>query len=239
MITLTREEAQQVLDALESCYDVIDWPADGETPQDDAAKVLRAKLSAPEQKDDGYCQACEGNNCTAKTGCVALSNPSQRDKPEPTGFIRTLVKVHADGTETWRDEPFYTAPPPQPEQIISQEWQPANPDAKLRHYSLVLRDLDKTIEGWCEQPEFYLDGKRIDVTQQKPVAWRKKWEGDEDYTYYWMCRYKDSEPLYTAPPQREFIGLTDMEIVGIASLNQSNDFSFARAIEAKLREKNT
>ncbi len=48
MITLTREEAQQVLDALERCYDVIDWPADGETPQDDAAKLLRDRLSAPE-----------------------------------------------------------------------------------------------------------------------------------------------------------------------------------------------
>jgi hypothetical protein len=83
-ITLTREEAHQVLDALESCYDVIDWPADGETPQDDAAKVLHAKLSAPE--------------------------------PVPTGFIRTLVKVHADGTETWTEEAFYTAPP-------QREWQ--------------------------------------------------------------------------------------------------------------------
>jgi hypothetical protein len=83
MITLTREEARQVLDALERCYDVIDWPADGETPQDDAAKLLRARLSEP--------------------------------KPEPTGFIRTLVKVHADGTETWTEEAFYTAP-------LQREW---------------------------------------------------------------------------------------------------------------------
>ena len=130
----------------------------------------------------------------------------------------------------------------QPEQIISQEWQPANPDANLRHYSLVLRDLDKTIEGWCEQPEFYLDGKRIDVTQQKPVAWRKKWEGDEDYTYYWMCRYKDSEPLYTAPPQREWQGLTDEEIKDtLEAVGMDTWFSYrhaARAIEAKLKEKN-
>jgi hypothetical protein len=38
--------------------------------------------------------------------------------------------------------------------------------------------------------------------------------------------------------QREWVGLTDMEIVGIATLNQGSDFSFARAIEAKLKEKN-
>ncbi len=82
-ITLTREEAQQVLDALQcatpptfSTKIVEDWQS--------AVEFLRARLSAPE--------------------------------PVPTGFIRTLVKVHADGTETWKDEPFYTAPP-------QREWQ--------------------------------------------------------------------------------------------------------------------
>ena len=34
-------------------------------------------------------------------------------------------------------------------------------DKPLHHYALVLRDLDKTVEGWCEEPEFYLDGKRL------------------------------------------------------------------------------
>ena len=38
--------------------------------------------------------------------------------------------------------------------------------------------------------------------------------------------------------KKEWVGLTDMEIVGIATLNQGSDFNFARAIEAKLREKN-
>ena len=69
-----------------------------------------------------------------------------------------------------------------------------------------------------------------------------------------------SLPLYTAPPQREWMeqeralgyreghqaalkqrewkGLTDEEIVGVATLNQGSDFSFARAIESKLKEKN-
>ena len=30
-----------------------------------------------ESQDDGYCQACDGALCTAKKGCVALSNPPQ------------------------------------------------------------------------------------------------------------------------------------------------------------------
>ena len=47
-ITLTREEAQQVLNALTWCYDVTEWPANGNTPQDKAIELLRARLSAPE-----------------------------------------------------------------------------------------------------------------------------------------------------------------------------------------------
>ena len=81
-ITLTREEAQQVLDALEAEHRWLESLNTGKTMR--AIETLRARLSAPE--------------------------------PEPTGFIRTLVKVHVDGTETWRDEPFYIAPP-------QREWQ--------------------------------------------------------------------------------------------------------------------
>jgi hypothetical protein len=46
---------------------------------------------------------------------------------------------------------------------------------------------------------------------------------------------------FTAPPQRTWIGLTDAEIADIANLCRwSNTYhaDFARAIEAKLREKN-
>ena len=53
MITLTREEAQQVLDALEWCYDVTEWPANGNTPQDKAIETLRARLAQPEREWQG------------------------------------------------------------------------------------------------------------------------------------------------------------------------------------------
>ena len=53
-----------------------------------------------------------------------------------------------------------------------------------------------------------------------------------------------SQPLYTAPPQREWVGLTDEEI--LEEYRQSygddgnlTDVYFAKAIEAKLKEKNT
>ena len=51
------------------------------------------------------------------------------------------------------------------------------------------------------------------------------------------------QPLYTHPPKREWRWLTDEEIALVcaecaASAHNWNDISFARAIEAKLKEKN-
>ena len=49
-------------------------------------------------------------------------------------------------------------------------------------------------------------------------------------------------PLYTAPPKKQWVGLTDEEINSIRHNRDWTatwtDTTFARAIEAKLREKN-
>ena len=56
-------------------------------------------------------------------------------------------------------------------------------------------------------------------------------------------RYALVCPLYTTPPQRTWVGLTDEEILSIsadcASSHQHTDIHFARAIEAALKAKNT
>ena len=58
----------------------------------------------------------------------------------------------------------------------------------------------------------------------------------------------DGQPLFTAPPRKQWVGLTDEEIQDLGYLSEKFDASnsewfdrwgFARAIEAKLREKNT
>ena len=88
-------------------------------------------------------------------------------------------------------------------------------------------------------------------TEQEPVAWRTfDGEGGYDYRSYEMNETYDKEwaernpnhkgwvePLYTAPPKREWVGLTAYEIQEIHSGNQHWG-NFACAIEAKLREKN-
>jgi hypothetical protein len=54
----------------------------------------------------------------------------------------------------------------------------------------------------------------------------------------------DGQPLFTAPPKKQWVGLTDEERIalwGMRSDGPSNSEirGFARAIEAKLKEKNT
>ena len=54
---------------------------------------------------------------------------------------------------------------------------------------------------------------------------------------------EDRLPLYTAPPKKEWVGLTDQEINSVCYKRDWTapwtNTTFARAIEAKLREKNT
>ena len=79
--------------------------------------------------------------------------------------------------------------------------------------------------------------------KQQPVAWLDA-EMSQAYT---IDELPDASgtgflPLYTAPPKREWVGLTDEEI---NSVRYSRDWTadwtdttFARAIEDRLREKN-
>jgi hypothetical protein len=81
----------------------------------------------------------------------------------------------------------------------------------------------------------------------EPVAMRFDFDGygyqyiDSGSGSNWQTRHKDAEPLYTAPQRREWVGLTEEEIYPLYSEPSSDAemVEFARAIEAKLREKNT
>ena len=83
-------------------------------------------------------------------------------------------------------------------------------------------------------------------TEQKPVAWITN-GGKGELWWYQSSKFDeegnligpnpDDIPLYTAPPKREWVGLTAYEIQEIHSGNQHWG-NFACAIEAKLKEKN-
>ena len=83
-------------------------------------------------------------------------------------------------------------------------------------------------------------------TEQEPVAWIT--DGGKGELWWYQSSKFDEEgnligpnpddiPLYTAPPKREWVGLTDEDMEALF-LNEDG-VRFARYIEAKLREKNT
>ena len=80
--------------------------------------------------------------------------------------------------------------------------------------------------------------------KQGPVAWLDA-EMSQAYT---IDELPDASgtgflPLYTAPPKKEWVGLTDQEINSVCYKRDWTapwtNTTFARAIEAKLKEKNT
>jgi hypothetical protein len=84
---------------------------------------------------------------------------------------------------------------------------------------------------------------KAQLQTQEPMAWLNKtkhgtWSADA-----LRCEGDEpSEPLYTGPPQRPWVGLTDEDIEDIfqiaAGADEETHIRFARAIESALRSKN-
>lgn len=98
---------------------------------------------------------------------------------------------------------------------------------------------------------------KLSAPEPKPVAWQSRmrpdWEENgwtqwkdcpkEQADNFWKVPHLhdwvyEARALYTAPPQREWQGLTDEEITDLWNAPGDSGTEFARAIEAKLREKN-
>ena len=71
-------------------------------------------------------------------------------------------------------------------------------------------------------------------TKQEPVAWMDA-DGNVSDNDDHKCF---PTPLYTASPQRTWVGLTDEEISELSKGHIVRS-TYARAIEAKLKDKNT
>jgi hypothetical protein len=81
---------------------------------------------------------------------------------------------------------------------------------------------------------------RLAQSEPEPVAWLNKLGNGAWIADVLKCEGDEpSEPLYTAPPQREWQGLTDKEIHNTGGYREDRElYWFARTIEAKLKEKN-
>ena len=90
--------------------------------------------------------------------------------------------------------------------------------------------------------------ERLAQPEQKPVAWRWKERINNDFDSWVISASEpppyaiEQQPLYTSPPKREWVGLTDQEINSVCYKRDWTapwtDLAFARAIEQALKEKN-
>ena len=86
------EAMKQSLEALEDITRLLQGITGGTFLKlDSAITSLRQAIAELESQDDSYCQACDGALCTAKKGCVALSNPPQRTEQEPFAWVHNFI----------------------------------------------------------------------------------------------------------------------------------------------------
>ena len=119
--------------------------------------------------------------------------------------------------------------PDHQERIISERMIQERMQEEIDELRQALVDVDDTSQ------------KRVDEKakrEQEPVAWISE-GGDVSRSK----RYMDEmgfkcNPLYTAPPKREWVGLTDEEVNELVARFKRYSYVLLREVEAKLKEKN-
>ena len=83
--------------------------------------------------------------------------------------------------------------------------------------------------------------------QQEPVAWMYEWDSrkhltftDQRFVEQAHPHFNKSTPLYTAPPKKQWVGLTDEEVSDVIDgvLEGGGWLDVARALEAAIKDKN-
>ena len=101
----------------------------------------------------------------------------------------------------------------------------------------------------CAECDFVIaSGTDITQPKQEPVAWLNITDEGERYINFFnsIKDFSEGTKFYTAPPKREWVGLTEEEIdlyaldIGVTA-NKAPAWLvvYAKDIEAKLKEKNT
>lgn len=109
--------------------------------------------------------------------------------------------------------------------------------------SIARRAEKDIIKGYDIQARIEMAIKQALTQDLEPVAWMcKRDDGHFDVLTDYTC--KKCFPVYTVPPHRTWVGLMQEEIdhiyTGIRAVHHDVDSDvLCRAIEAKLKEKNT
>jgi hypothetical protein len=111
----------------------------------------------------------------------------------------------------------------------------------IKQLAELTSKLDKARDGdCCTEGCIKCDARKVLAETQEPVTHVIGLDNDGKEVVV-----KLQKPLYTTPPSREWVGLSDEEIDIIDEATWDEDHKvwgihdFARAIEAKLRDKNT
>ena len=77
--------------------------------------------------------------------------------------------------------------------------------------------------------------------EQEPLAWIEHHKGGDNLNWEEVNHsYAKATPLYTTPPQRTWVGLTDEEVNELVEHTECEDYyGLVEATEAKLKDKNT
>jgi hypothetical protein len=125
--------------------------------------------------------------------------------------------------------------------VLRQALVDADDTSQKRVDEMVKTEHDRAVE----LGQAYERGWNAALAQQEPVAWLSTDCIGERYLCFTKPKDNDPvQPLYTTPPKREWVGLTDEEIQKVVSKKwwDWEDLfdieGFSRAIEAKLKEKN-
>ena len=181
----------------------------------------------------------------------ALAQPEQEPvawKLMPREATREMLEAMDECSTEGYDERLYAghaasvymaawdAQQPQPERYIT--------DAMKVRQAVSQALLDDVYAEELEQPEAKQSGT-ISITTPAPIAYLC-----ENATGHKYFRWKKPSsvykpiPLYTTPPQRIWVGLTDEEIADCAEKMEASDPTdsfwreFFRGLEAKLKDKN-
>ena len=81
---------------------------------------------------------------------------------------------------------------------------------------------------------------RLEQSEPEPVAYRY-W--NEHNKCYFFCEHQESdgsvyEPIFSTPPQREWVEMTNDELLDIGDMAYANDLELLQTLQSKLKEKN-
>jgi len=270
-ITLTREEAQQVLDAMLKFGKPIADQIDEEVYYA-AAETLRARLSAPEP-DAAYGYA-------SRLAEAIYQKHYRQDSPEWKPLDDTLGVLTQIDNMTCRL--VKAQPEPDREKLFGvihlDKDAPLTPedrkqlrlglmaclleDGVLAKLGMLLNRYERTIEHLEAKPEpeqTRSEKMREAGITRRPNGWSKEDEpepvaivneamGGIEWLVKYSAEFEDKPLYFSDPPQREWQGLTDeerKEVLGSLTVRVTGHLQgtastadYAKAIEAKLREKN-